>query len=346
RARTRRVAWRGNGSVRRRRGGGGRRGRVVHRDPGARARRRRGGRARAAGRRGRADSDRGRQRRSGGRGGGGAFPCLVWRGQVPAGATRPVSRHAVRTGGRRRRGRGARVPRGRGHRDRCRVAAARRCRRRRAAVRAAGAGPPLPLHRGTDAMTEVLTCGETMAVLRGPGPLRLGGSLELSVAGAESNVAIGLARLGHQAGWVGRVGADEPGELVQRTLRAEGVDVSGVTTDPSRTTGLMLGERRIGDLVRVTYYRSGSAGSRLSPADILPRIGEGVRLLHLTGITAALSDTARQCVTDAAARAREAGVAVSVDVNYRARLWTPAEARATLLPLTGQADIVFASADE
>jgi 2-dehydro-3-deoxygluconokinase len=195
-------------------------------------------------------------------------------------------------------------------------------------------------------MTEVLTCGETMAVLRGPGPLRLGGSLELSVAGAESNVAIGLARLGHQAGWVGRVGADEPGELVRRTLRAEGVDVSGVTTDPSRPTGLMLAERRIGDLVRVTYYRSGSAGSRLSAADILPRIGEGVRLLHLTGITAALSDTARRCVTDAAARAREAGVAVSVDVNYRARLWAPAEARDTLLPLTGLADIVFASADE
>jgi 2-dehydro-3-deoxygluconokinase len=195
-------------------------------------------------------------------------------------------------------------------------------------------------------MTEVLTCGETMAVLRGPGPLRLGGALELSVAGAEANVAIGLARLGHQVGWVGRVGADEPGELVRRTLRAEAVDVSGVMTDPARPTGLMLAERRIGDLVRVTYYRSGSAGSRLSPADILPRIGEGVRLLHLTGITAALSETARQCVTDAAARAREAGVAVSVDVNYRARLWTPAEARDTLLPLTGQADIVFASADE
>jgi 2-dehydro-3-deoxygluconokinase len=195
-------------------------------------------------------------------------------------------------------------------------------------------------------MTEVLTCGETMAVLRGPGPLRLGGTLELSVAGAEANVAIGLARLGHQVGWVGRVGADEPGELVRRTLRAEAVDVSGVMTDLSRPTGLMLAERRIGDLVRVTYYRSGSAGSRLSPADILPRIGEGVRLLHLTGITAALSETARQCVTDAAARAREAGVAVSVDVNYRARLWTPAEARDTLLPLTGQADIVFASADE
>ena len=195
-------------------------------------------------------------------------------------------------------------------------------------------------------MTEVLTCGEAMAVLRGPGPLRLGGSLELSVAGAEANVAIGLARLGHQAGWVGRIGADEPGELVLRTLRAEGVDVSGVIADPSRPTGLMLAERRIGDLVRVTYYRAGSAGSQVSAADILPRLAEGARLLHLTGITAALSGTARRCVTEAAVRARETGVAVSVDVNYRSRLWTPAEARDTLLPLTGLADIVFASADE
>jgi 2-dehydro-3-deoxygluconokinase len=185
-----------------------------------------------------------------------------------------------------------------------------------------------------------------MAVLRGPGPLRLGGSLELSVAGAEANVAIGLARLGHRVGWVGRVGDDEPGELVRRTLRAEGVDVSAVTTDPSGPTGLMLAERRIGDIVRVTYYRSGSAGSRLSPADVRPKIAEGVRLLHLTGITAALSDSARECVTDAAAQARAAGAAVSVDVNYRSRLWTQDAARATLLPLTGLADILFASADE
>jgi 2-dehydro-3-deoxygluconokinase len=195
-------------------------------------------------------------------------------------------------------------------------------------------------------MTEVLTCGETMAVLRGPGPLRLGGSLELSVAGAEANVAIGLARLGHRVGWVGRVGADEPGELVRRTLRAEGVDVSAVTTDPSGPTGLMLAERRLGDLVRVTYYRSGSAGSRLSAADVLPGITEEVRLLHLTGITAALSDTARECVTEAASRARATGAAVSVDVNYRARLWPPDAARAALRPLTELADLVFASADE
>jgi 2-dehydro-3-deoxygluconokinase len=195
-------------------------------------------------------------------------------------------------------------------------------------------------------MIEFLTCGEAMAVLRGPGPLRLGGLLELSVAGAEANVAIGLARLGHQVGWAGRIGTDELGELVRRTLRAEGVDVSRVTTDPARPTGLMLAERRIGDVVRVTYYRAGSAGSQVSAADVLPGLGPGVRLLHLTGITAALSSTARRCVTEAAARARETGTAVSLDVNYRSRLWTPVAARDTLLPLAGLADILFASADE
>ena len=195
-------------------------------------------------------------------------------------------------------------------------------------------------------MIEALTFGEVMAVLRGPGPFRLGGSLSLSVAGAEGNVAIGLARLGHRVAWAGRVGADELGELVIRTLRAEGADVSLVSVDPSRPTGLMLAERRIGDLVRVSYYRSGSAGSQLGPADVLPALVPGVRLLHVTGITLALSPAARQAVTAAVERAHEIGATVSVDVNYRARLWPPEEARAALRPVIAQADLVIASADE
>lgn len=85
---------------------------------------------------------------------------------------------------------------------------------------------------------EVMTFGETMAALRAHGALRLGGSLGLSVAGAESNVAIGLARLGHRVNWAGRVGADELGALVLRTLRAEGVDTGHAATDDTgRPTG-------------------------------------------------------------------------------------------------------------
>jgi 2-dehydro-3-deoxygluconokinase len=204
---------------------------------------------------------------------------------------------------------------------------------------------------------EVVTFGETMAALRGAGPLRLGGSLALSVAGAESNVAIGLARLGHRVAWIGRVGDDEPGALVLRTLRAENVEVGGAVVDPVRPTGLILFERRLGDLIRVQYYRSGSAGGGLDESD-LPVLTAPVRtapvrtgamapaVLHITGITPALSGTAARATRAGAERAREASCLVSLDVNYRARLWPAADARATLRPLAAMADIVFGSEPE
>src|SRR4029079_11466498 len=88
-----------------------------------------------------------------------------------------------------------------------------------------GPGPGRRVPRGRRVMSDVVTFGETMAAVRVAGPLRLGGAATLSVAGAESKVAIGLARLGHDVRWFGVTGADEPGELVRRTLRAEGVDL-------------------------------------------------------------------------------------------------------------------------
>ncbi|MEU0071466.1 sugar kinase [Streptomyces sp. NPDC006332] len=194
---------------------------------------------------------------------------------------------------------------------------------------------------------DVVTFGETMAALRAHGALRLGGSLGLSVAGAESNVAIGLARLGHKVRWAGRVGADELGALVLRTLRAEGVDTDhAVTDDTGRPTGLLLTEPRLGTLTRVSYYRAGSAGSALSPADVLPALASGTRVLHLTGITPALSASAAESVLAAATTAREAGVTVCLDVNYRSRLWTTDQARTALRPLLDHTDLLIASEDE
>ncbi|MEU0672235.1 sugar kinase [Streptomyces sp. NPDC006172] len=194
---------------------------------------------------------------------------------------------------------------------------------------------------------EVVTFGETMAALRAHGPLRLGGSLGLTVAGAESNVAIGLARLGHRVRWAGRVGADELGELVLRTLRAEGVDTGHAATDDAgRPTGLLLTEPRLGTLTRVSYYRSGSAGSALSPADVLPALVAGTRVLHLTGITPALSPSAAEAALAAATAAREAGITVCLDVNHRSRLWTADRARAVLRPLLARTGLLIASEDE
>ncbi len=197
------------------------------------------------------------------------------------------------------------------------------------------------------ASPEVVTFGETMAALRAHGALRLGGSLGLSVAGAESNVAIGLARLGHRVRWAGRVGADELGALVLRTLRAEGIDTThAVTDDTGRPTGLLLTEPRLGTLTRVSYYRAGSAGSAVSPADVLPALAPGTRVLHLTGITPALGPSAAEATLAAATTAREAGITVCLDVNYRSRLWTSDRARTVLRPLLAHTDLLIASEDE
>ncbi|MFJ9150639.1 sugar kinase [Streptomyces sp. NPDC102270] len=199
----------------------------------------------------------------------------------------------------------------------------------------------------TSVPPEVVTFGETMAALRAHGALRLGGSLGLSVAGAESNVAIGLARLGHRVRWAGRVGADELGALVLRTLRAEGVDTGhAVTDDTGRPTGLLLTEPRLGTLTRVSYYRAGSAGSAVTPDDVLPALAPGSRILHLTGITPALSASAAEAVLAAAETARGTGTTVCLDVNFRSRLWTSDQARTALRPLLDRTDLLIASEDE
>jgi 2-dehydro-3-deoxygluconokinase len=196
-------------------------------------------------------------------------------------------------------------------------------------------------------MAELVTLGETMALVAAPeiGLLRHATSLRLSCGGAESNLAIGVSRLGHAATWVGRVGDDEFGVMVRRMLAAEGVD-GRVRVDPGAPTGLMVKYRRTGTVTQVQYYRKGSAGSRLEPDDIDAELIRGARILHVTGITPALSGSARTAVRYAVETARAAGVLVSLDLNYRRLLWPPEEAGPVLAGLVGQADIVFATEPE
>ncbi|GCD37911.1 ribokinase [Streptomyces chrestomyceticus JCM 4735] len=193
----------------------------------------------------------------------------------------------------------------------------------------------------------VLTFGETMVALRGSGPLKLGGTMNVSIAGAESNVAIGLARLGHTVRWVGAVGDDEVGDLVLRTLRAEAVDVSGAWKDAGAPTGLILFEPRLPDLTRVHYYRTGSAGSRLTPGILDRAFATAVpRVLHLTGITPALIPTARAASMHSLRLARDHGTLVCLDVNHRARLWSADQASAVLQDWMPYVNLLIASADE
>jgi 2-dehydro-3-deoxygluconokinase len=194
------------------------------------------------------------------------------------------------------------------------------------------------------ALPDVVTFGESMALFRAdPGEsLRTAHRFSRSIAGAESNLAIGLSRLGCQAGWFGRVGDDPLGLGILDTLRGEGVDVSRAAVDDAGYTGVLVrdthGERRID----VVYARQGSAGSRLSVSDLDRDYLTSARVLHVTGITPALSQSTREATAEAVRLAAEAGVTVCLDPNLRRRLWPDmAAARRTLLPLLERAQIVL-----
>jgi 2-dehydro-3-deoxygluconokinase len=196
---------------------------------------------------------------------------------------------------------------------------------------------------------EFVTLGETMGVLGADeiGPLRNGHRMVLGVAGAESNVAVGVRRLGHTAAWIGRVGADQIGSLVLRELRAEGVDVSHAVVDDTAPNGLMLKLRRTTATSQVLYMRRESAGSRLCVADVPADVVQGARVLHVTGITPALSESARAAVWHAIDLAGAAGVAVSLDVNHRTALWPDdAAAGRAVRELAPRCAVVFASDHE
>ncbi|MGH2378508.1 MAG: sugar kinase [Candidatus Limnocylindria bacterium] len=195
---------------------------------------------------------------------------------------------------------------------------------------------------------DVVTVGEAMVLLvaEQAGPLREAATFRRHIAGAEANVAIGLCRLGHTAGWIGRVGDDEFGRAVLFRLRGEGVDVSRAVVDAGAPTGVLFREKRDAGPILVAYYRRGSAASRLSPDDLDAGYIRAARVLHLTGITPALSDTCRAATLAAAELARSAGVTVVLDPNVRLRLWDRDEARRVLRDLAAHSDIVLPGGDE
>lgn len=196
-------------------------------------------------------------------------------------------------------------------------------------------------------MSDVFTFGETMALMKAStaGALAHVATLDLGIGGAESNVAVALRRLGTSVTWAGRVGQDSLGDLILRELTAEGLDIRPVR-DGTSPTGLMIREHRTPDVSRVWYYRSGSAGSKLCPEDLPADAIASAQVLHVTGITPALSASAADAVRSGIITAKGAGVRVSFDVNYRSALWPADVAGAAYRDIVGHADVVFAGDDE
>lgn len=195
---------------------------------------------------------------------------------------------------------------------------------------------------------DTTTLGEMLLRLSVPAGERLeaAAQLDLRAAGAEANLACALARLGRRSRWMGALPANPLGRLAATHLRAAGVDVGGIAWDA--TSAARMGTYYVEFAVpprgiQVVYDRAHSSAARLGPDDVNWEALLDTRLLHLTGITPALSPNCRALIAEAVRRAHAAGVPLSFDINYRAKLWTTAEARAALEPLVQGADLLFCS---
>ncbi|MFF1694128.1 sugar kinase [Streptomyces sp. NPDC058257] len=200
---------------------------------------------------------------------------------------------------------------------------------------------------------DVVALGESMVTFL---PTRAGRladvpSFDRGIGGAESNVACALAAAGHRARWVSRVGADGFGDHLVEAIARYGVDTSAVRRDPHCPTGIYFrtADDRDTDAHEVLYYRAGSAASAMSPdPDSVDHTAlAAARILHLSGITAALSADCLALLRELTAR-RPGRPLVSFDVNYRPGLWSggASDAPRVLLDIARGADLVFVGEDE
>lgn len=192
---------------------------------------------------------------------------------------------------------------------------------------------------------EVLAFGEAMAlfVAETPGAMAEVECFRRGIAGADTNVAIGLARLGFRVGWLSRIGSDGFGSYIRRKLEAEGLDCRYLSDDPAHATGLVFKERAVGGAdPRVEYFRRGSAASHLAPEDAAQVDFTAARHLHATGIPPALSASCRELTRHMLDQVRAQGGSISFDPNLRPSLW-PSEAAMceTLNALAAKADWVL-----
>jgi len=193
-------------------------------------------------------------------------------------------------------------------------------------------------------MPDLVTIGETMLRFTAADnqTLEQADYFRVDPGGAESNVAVALARLGFSTAWISRLPQNPLGRRVAGRIGAHGVDVSRVLWTPQGRIGLWYFEKPAPPRPGQAYYdRAHSVFSQIDPNEVDWAFVRSARWLHLTGITPALSPNCHALVQRALDEVQATAVTVSFDVNYRARLWTPDAARRVLEPLLSRVAVIF-----
>ena len=198
-------------------------------------------------------------------------------------------------------------------------------------------------------MIDVFTLGEAMIRLSTPPgeTLEKAKPFDVHVGGAEANVAASLARLGRRVSWVSALPADPLGRRVLEELQAAGVDCSHVRIDTNGRIGTYFVDLRNDPLAAsVIYDRRGSAASLLRVDDIPWSLVDEARIVHVSGITPALSPSCREVAAETAARAADGPSMLTFDINYRSKLWPPSQAADALSDLARLADVVVCTLED
>ena len=195
---------------------------------------------------------------------------------------------------------------------------------------------------------DVFTLGETMVLFQPEQmqPLEYVHQFPKSIGGAESNVAIGLTRLGHSVGWFSKLGDDPFGRYIYKSIRGEGVDVSSCLFTDKAQTGLIFKEQLSVDDLNVYYYRKNSAASLMEAAELDEKYVAQAKILHITGITPALSESCYQTVMKAIHIAKKNKMIIVFDPNLRLKLWAAEQAKSVFNKIASYADVILPGLDE
>lgn len=197
-------------------------------------------------------------------------------------------------------------------------------------------------------MFDVVTIGETMVAFEAEdfGPLRHINSFSKWPGGSESNVTIGLARLGFKVGWVSRLGNDEFGQYILSVMRGENIDVSQVKVSPEFKTGVFFVERDIADKFKNYYYRKYSAAAHISPQDINESYFAKAKYIHITGITPLLSNLCYRAIEKVMSLCIQHKIPLSFDPNIRLKIADISSIRKVLVPIMEKSQIILSGAEE
>lgn len=178
------------------------------------------------------------------------------------------------------------------------------------------------------------------------GPIIFCNTFERKVGGAELNVAIGCARLGIQSGWISRLGNDDFGKYILKTVRGEGIDTSEVKLVDGYPTSVYFREVLADGSSRSFYYREKSPTSTMKCEDLNEEYFKNAKVLHITGVFPSITNNNREIILESVKLAKKHNLTISFDPNIRLKMWTKEEAKAYIEKLLPDVDILLIGDEE